>query len=105
MSCDLNEFSLETLMSRVEYIRIHSKYSSPEIRERYHIEGLILVDGSVYIKIMKGMYGLKKAAIISYNQIISHMEPHGYYIVPFTTGLWAHKTRNVFFAYVWMILE
>ena len=38
------------------------------------------------------MYGLKQAAILAYNQLISHMNPHGYYPVPFTTGLWAHKT-------------
>ena len=43
------------------------------------------------------MYGLEQAAISYYNQLISHMDPHVYYPVPFTTGLWAHKTtRNNF---------
>ena len=40
------------------------------------------------------MYGLKHAAIIAYNQLISHMDPHGYYPVPFTTILWKYKTRK-----------
>ena len=40
------------------------------------------------------MYGLKQAAIIAKNQIIPHMEPHGYYPVPFTTVLWEHYTRR-----------
>ena len=43
------------------------------------------------------MYGLKQAAIIDYNQIILHMKPHGYYPVPFTPGIWAHKTRKINF--------
>ena len=105
MSCDLNEFSLEILISRVEYIRIHSKYSPPDIRELYHIEGLVAVDGYVYIQIMKGIYGLKKSALISYNKLISYMDPHSYYPVPFTTGLWEHNTRRKNLAYVWIILE
>ena len=43
------------------------------------------------------MYGLNQAFIIAYNQIISHMEPHGYYPAAFTTGLWSHKTREIKF--------
>ena len=43
------------------------------------------------------MYGLKQSIIIAYNQIISHIEPHGYYPVPFATGIWAHRTRKTKF--------
>ena len=68
-------------------MKIYSKYFPPDIRARYHIYGLISADGYVYIKITKGMYGLKQAAIIAYNQLISHMDLHGYYPVPFTTGI------------------
>ena len=92
-------------MSRAEFMRIHSKYFLPDIRDQYKIEGLISADGHVYIKIIKGMYGLNQAAIIAYNQLISHMYIHGYYPVPFTTGLWAHNTRKTKFAYMWMTLE
>ena len=81
-------------MSRAEYMRIRSKYLPPDIRDQYNIAVLIALDGCVYIKIIKGMYGLNQAAIIAYNQLISHMEPHGYYPVPFTTVLWAHNTRK-----------
>ena len=68
------------------------------------IEGLIAADGYVYIKIIKGMYGINQAAIITYNQLILNMEPHGYYPVPFTTEFWENKTRKTI-AYVWMTLE
>ena len=49
------------------------------------------------------MYVLKQADSIAYNEHISPMESHGYYIAPFATGLWAHKPRKKI-AYV-MILE
>ena len=94
MSCDLKYFFLENPMSREYYMSIHSKYSPPDVRDRYHIEVLIAADGYVYIKTINGMYGLKQAAIITYNQLIYHMDPHGYYTVPFKNGLWAHKTRK-----------
>ena len=81
-------------MSRAECMRINSKYFQPDIRARSQIDGIIAADGYVYIKIFKGMYGIKQAVIIAYNQLISHMEPHGYYPVPFTTALWLHKTRR-----------
>ena len=87
-------FFLKTPMSRADYMRINSKYSPPDIRDRYEIEGLIAADEYVYIKIIKGVYGINQASIIAYNQLISHMEPHSYYLVPFTTGLWAHKNRK-----------
>ena len=86
-------------MSGAEYMRIHSQYFPTDIIDQYHIDGLIAADGYVYIKIIKGMYGLKQAARIAYNQLISHLEPHSYYPVPFTTGHWAHKTRKTKFCF------
>ena len=85
---------METPISRSDYMRIHSKYFPSDIRDRYYIEGLISADGYVYIKITRVIYGLNQAAIIDYNQLISYMEPHGYYPLPFTTVLWSHKTRK-----------
>ena len=40
------------------------------------------------------MYALKQAAIIAYNQLVSHTEPHGYYPVLINNGLWAHRNRK-----------
>ena len=65
-------------MARPEYMIIHSKYLPTEIRELYHIDGLISKYGYVYIKIAKGMYGLKQDFIIAHKQLISYMDTHGY---------------------------
>ena len=66
LSCNLKDFFLETSITRPEYMRIHSKYFWPEIREFYNIDDLIANDGYIYINISKGIYVLKQAAKVSY---------------------------------------
>ena len=94
LSCDLKDLIIETPMTRPEYLIIHSKYFWSEIIELYNIDELIANDGYVYINISKFMYRLNQAAIASYRQLILHMGTHQYYLVPFTTVLWAHRTRK-----------
>ena len=60
------------------------------------------LDEYVYIITIKGMYGIKQADILAYNQIISHMEPHKYHPVPFTTVLWTHKIIFILLMYGWL---
>ena len=81
-------------MAHPEYMRIHSKIISPDIQELYSIDSLIDENGYLYIKIVGGMYGIKQTDVISYNQLFKYMYKHGYYPIPFTTGLWAHYTRR-----------
>ena len=61
------------------------------------IDSLIDYDGYVYVEINKGMYGLKQAAVITYQQIVKHLDGHGYYPILFTTGLWSHQNLNTKF--------
>ena len=97
ISADLADFFLESTMEEPEFMRIHAKYFPTEMREEYDIENLTANDGYVYVKIKKGMYGLKQAAILAYTQLIGKLEPHGYFPVPGTSGIWAHKSRKTVF--------
>ena len=90
MTMDLKDFFLATTMARAEYMRIHSKYFPPEIKSLYMIDSIIDSDGYVYVEINKGMYGLKQAAVTAYQKLVKHLDGHGYYPIPFTTGLWSH---------------
>ena len=54
-------------------------------------------DGNVYIRIKKGMYGLKQAALLAYKKLVNQLAPHGYSPLPFSLGLWTHKTRKTCF--------
>ena len=96
-TADLKDHFLATPMEGNEFMRVHSKYFFEDIRQEYDIDELTADDGYVYIKIKKGMYGLKQAALLAYNHLVNILEPFGYYPCPYTTGLWKHKTRQTVF--------
>ena len=73
-----------------EYMQIHSKYFNKEIRDLYNLQVKINQDGYVYCKIQLGMYGLKQAAILTYNLIKQCLAPAGYYPIKESNGLWKH---------------
>jgi hypothetical protein len=43
------------------------------------------------------MYGLKEAAIIAFNQLVTKLAPASYKPAPFTPGLWCHHTKKTTF--------
>ena len=43
------------------------------------------------------MYGLKKSAILAYNNLKKKLQPHGYSLVVGTVDLWKHKTKRTTF--------
>ena len=52
-----------------EYMRIHGRFFQEDFRNLYNIHDKIAPDGYVYCEVMLGMYGLKQAAMLAYNQI------------------------------------
>ena len=57
-------------------------------------------DGWVFIRIQKGMPGLKQAARLANERLVHHLAPHGYAPVPHTPSLWCHFTYDTAFALV-----
>ena len=79
-------------------MRIHSRYFPSKFRELYKLYNKINQDGYVYYVIQRGMYVLKQAAILAYQQLVKNLKPFGYVPVEGTTGLWTHLTRPTKFA-------
>ena len=75
-----------------EYIKIHIKNIPQDIIDTYNLQNIVTPDGYVYIKIKKGMYRLKQAAVLAYNNLVNNLREHGYAPIPQTVGLWKHKT-------------
>ena len=96
MSADLKDFFLASPMATPENMRIHRKYIPQDIIDKYHLETKFNND-YIYVKIKKGMYGLKQAAILAYEHLVNNLKPHGYEPIPHTVGLWRHKTRKTKF--------
>ena len=96
MSADLKDHFLASPMNRPEYMKIPYKYFPDDIIKKYNLQNKVS-NGYIYIKIKKGMYGLKQAALLAYNKLVQHLAPHGYRPVPHSLGLWTHDTRPTSF--------
>lgn len=92
MSLDLKDFFLMSPMPDAEYMKIPTKYLPQDIINRYSLTEKIH-KGYVYCKIKKGMYGLKQAAILAFENLKKNLAPHGYEPIPHTDGMWQHKTK------------
>ena len=93
MCADIKDHFLATPMDHPEYMRVQYKYIPNDIRHRYNLNSKVTSDGYIYIKIQKGMPGLKQAAILAYRHLKNCLEPFGYQPIPGTIGLWHHKSR------------
>ena len=97
MSMDLKDHFLCTPMLNPECMKIPYKYfPGDDIKEKYELDKLVQ-DGYVYCKIKKGMYGLKQAAILAYDNMKKHLSKHRYRPILGTTRMWEHKTRKTKF--------
>ena len=59
MPADIKDYFLATPMARSEYMKVRLKYFPAGIIVQYNLHNLVAPDAYIYIKIKKGMYGLK----------------------------------------------
>ena len=60
----------------------------------------IVEDGWVYVKIVRGMYGLPEVGKIANDLLKKRLHEAGYYPSQFTPGLWRHVWRPITFTLV-----
>ena len=56
--------------------------------------------GFVYVKIVKGIYGIKQAGIIAHKALVHHLAPLGYHPACHNPDLWQNETRDTIFTLV-----
>ena len=64
-SFDVKNFYLNTPMERSEYMKIPLSHIRDEIITEYSLRNKVHRDGSIYIEIQKGMYGLPQAGMLA----------------------------------------
>ena len=64
-SFDVKNFYLNTPMEHAEYMKINIAHIPDEIISEYNLKEKVHIDGSVYIQIQKGMYGLPQASMLA----------------------------------------
>ena len=85
-------------MSVFQYMRIHRKYIPLEVQIEYNLTPAHFDSkGYAYVEIRKGMYGLKEASILAYDQLKGHLAPFGYSPMRCTPGYWKHATKPTTF--------
>ena len=77
-------------------MKIYWKHISEDIRVQYNLQELLSND-YIYVKIKKGMYGLKQASILAWDNFVSNLSKHAYHPIKHTTGMWEHETRRTKF--------
>ena len=63
-------------MKYFQYMRIHKKFIPQEVLDEYDI---IFDDRDfTYVEIRRGMYGLKEAGVIAFDQLVRKLKRFGY---------------------------
>ena len=96
-SMDLKDMFLHTPMTDPEFMKVLYKYFPHDIRKRYNLDSLVTTDNFIYIKLIRGMYGLKQAALLAYNILSNLLKNEGNFPIVSTSGLWKHTTRKTLF--------
>jgi hypothetical protein len=91
---DLKDFYLK---DRPEYMCMKISDLPPNFFKAYNLNNLATSDGSIYVKIQKGMYGLPQAGNIAQNLLKKCLNQHSYHQSNITPGLWKHDWRPVLF--------
>ena len=86
-------YFLFTPMARLEFMKVHYKHILEDIRAQYKLHDKLSSQDDIYIRINKGMYDLKQAAILAYENLKQSLAPHSYTFIIDTVGISGHKTR------------
>ena len=75
---DLKDFYLNTPMERPEFMRLKINDLPPEFVALYNLNNIADQNGTVYMRIQKGMYGLPQAGILAQQLLEQRLNKHGY---------------------------
>ena len=98
-TADIKDFFYTSFLPDPEYMKMKLKTIPLEIIDQYQLQDLEK-DGWVYMKIVKGMPGLKQAARLANERLVHHLAPYGYAPLQHTHSLWKHKSNGILFALV-----
>ncbi len=100
MNIDIENYYLNTPLPSPEYMRVHISLIPDEIIQHYNLRDIMDTDGSVFLELLNGMYGLPQAGILAYQLLVQRLAPYGYAPVRHTPGYWTHPTKQTRFVLV-----
>ena len=94
MGIDIKNRFLATPLDRYKYMKMPVKLIPEEFMIEYNLYDKAK-EGFIYMEIIRGMYGLPKAGILANKLKKKRLQPHGYYEVKHTPGLFKHQSRPI----------
>ena len=71
-----------------------------DVIEHYKLKRKVDAKGFIYVKFVKGVYGLPHAGIIAQKLLEERLAKHGYTQSDMTPGYWSHDTRPISFTLI-----
>jgi hypothetical protein len=97
LGLDISNCHLGTPMDCCQCMRVQPWCIPQEVWDDPNHDIHVEDDGFVCLETGKGMHGLKEAGVLAFNQLVKKLAPHGCAPMPFTPGLWRHKTKRTTF--------
>ena len=84
----------------MEYIKLKLTDIPQEVIKEYKLKDMSSNDGSIFMEVSKGMYGLPQAGLLAQELLQERLAVHGYHQSKIIPGLWKHETRPIVFTLV-----
>ena len=69
MLADIIDLFLATPIKNPEFMKVEHKHVLPDMQKQYNLASLETSDKHVYVRIQKGMPGLKQATLLAYEDL------------------------------------
>eukprot|EP00804_Cyclotella_cryptica_P028787 CCRYP_018723-RA/>CCRYP_018723-RA protein AED:0.47 eAED:0.47 QI:0/0/0/1/0/0/2/0/261 len=100
MMLDISNFYLMTPLKRPEYLQVKLLDIPEEIICEYNLASLADPDGSVYILVLLGMYGLPQAGLLANELLKKCLNAQGYFQSKLFPSFWRHTQCPIQFSLV-----
>jgi hypothetical protein len=89
-----------TPLKQPEYAKIKLSDIPEEVIKEYKLHEKATPDGWIYIKVIRGMYGLPQAGSLGHDLLETRLNQEGYFQSQIVPGFWKHKTKPIQFVLV-----
>ena len=94
ITADIKYFYLNNDLPEPEYLKLHISVIPDKIIAAYNLQTLQDEKGWCYIKMFKGVYGIKQAGIIANQELQKNMSTYGHRPVQCTPAFGSMKTST-----------
>ena len=95
MCADIHDFYYTTCMVDFNYTKPLLSMFPQGIVQQYNLKDLVAADGYFYMKIRKGITGLKQTGRLASNRLTKNLARNGYIPLKHTPYLWRHHTTDL----------